>query len=264
MEAKAGVYTTRTKGGTVYYKASITLRRRHISLGSYADPAVAHQAYLEAKALAALPQPPDPDGWPPEGALPLEKWVCLANFLRSGIYTPRPLYLRHRYFEYYLSAEEVLKFDMEDFLYYSSHKISRRGGHLFVADFGMQLRIGLRYGIRAYGVEGRDFCFANGDTLDYRRENLRIHNGWHGVYPQGGSGGPSYVCRIQVRGLWKVGVYAQALEAAAAYNKAALYLMERGLPRRICLNDLSELPPDRLEALYASVCLPRRILEYRA
>lgn len=84
-------------------------------------------------------------------------------------------------FYYYLTPHHVLKFDLEDLFYYSSHKIMRRGNHYFVSDYGMQLTLTSRYGIKSYAVPGRDYCFRNGDPTDFRRENLQIHNIYHGV-----------------------------------------------------------------------------------
>lgn len=60
----------------------------------------------------------------------------------------------------------------------------RRGNHYFVSDYGMQLTLTSRYGIKNYAVPGRDYCFRNGDPTDFRRENLQIHNIYHGVRKQ--------------------------------------------------------------------------------
>ena len=38
-----GVYQATKKNGEVYYRSSLTYRRRHISLGSYSDALLAHQ-----------------------------------------------------------------------------------------------------------------------------------------------------------------------------------------------------------------------------
>ena len=43
----------------------------------------------------------------------------------------------------------------------------KRGGHLFVADYGMQINIMSRYGIKNYAVLGKDYRFINEDTYDY-------------------------------------------------------------------------------------------------
>lgn len=111
----------------------------------------------------------------------LRKWVSLINLRDNGLYIGNPIYLGQQLFYYYLSPHHVLKFDMEDLFYYSSHKIMCRGNHYFVADYGMQQTLTSRYGIKSYGVTGVDYCFVNGDPTDFRRENLQIHNIYHGV-----------------------------------------------------------------------------------
>ncbi|MDE5891656.1 MAG: hypothetical protein K2H45_01900, partial [Acetatifactor sp.] len=48
-----GVYQTTKKNGEVYYRSSLTYRRRHISLGSYRDALLAQRAYSTASRLIA-------------------------------------------------------------------------------------------------------------------------------------------------------------------------------------------------------------------
>ena len=52
----------------------------------------------------------------------------------------------------------------------------RRGGHLFVADYGMQVNIASRYGIKNFAVENRDYRFVNGNDHDFRYANIEILN----------------------------------------------------------------------------------------
>ena len=42
----SGVYTAKRKNGTVYYRASLTYRNKHISLGSFVSDIDANRAYL--------------------------------------------------------------------------------------------------------------------------------------------------------------------------------------------------------------------------
>ena len=65
--------------------------------------------------------------------------VMLINLRDTGIYCRNPIYLQRRFFDYYLDPDTVLRFDIEELFYYTNHKIQRRGGHLFVADYGMQV-----------------------------------------------------------------------------------------------------------------------------
>ena len=46
-----GVFTAKKKDGTVYYRSSITYKRKHISLGSFDTMCQANAAYLEADRL---------------------------------------------------------------------------------------------------------------------------------------------------------------------------------------------------------------------
>ena len=45
---------------------------------------------------------------------------------------------------------------------------------LYVNHYGMQLTLLGRYGIKTHAVNGRDFCFVNGDENDFRYSNLKI------------------------------------------------------------------------------------------
>ena len=122
-----GVFPATKKDGTIYYRTSINYSGKHISLGSFAS----------------------------------EEIIILLNFRDNGLYFKNPIYLRKGYFSYFLSEHEELKFDIDDLFYYSSHKIQKRQGHLFVSDYGMQYSILSRYGIRPYAVAGRDYQFVN-------------------------------------------------------------------------------------------------------
>ena len=46
-----GVSIATKKDGTVYYRAGLYYKNKHISLGSYADETTAGNAYLEALAI---------------------------------------------------------------------------------------------------------------------------------------------------------------------------------------------------------------------
>ena len=109
----AGVYQAATKKGELYYRASITYRNKHISLGSFATEEAAHEAYVLAGELTAGEKNTLPisayqsDGSP----LSFEKWVVLINFRDNGMYIKNPIYLKSRYFIYYYNEEIQLKFD---------------------------------------------------------------------------------------------------------------------------------------------------------
>ena len=257
-----GVFGAVKKNGAEYYRASLTFRKKHISLGSFDTPEEAHRAYLEGSLLLisdhiTLMQ------YQESSMLSFEKWVVLINFRDNGIYFGNPIYLGQKLFYYYLSPHHILKFDMDDLFYYSSHKIMCRGNHYFVADYGMQTNIASRYGIKNYAVSGVDFRFINGDCTDFRRENIEIMNTYHGVRLSFQNGEPVYSVRIHIRGNYLVGKYATELEAAIAYNKAIDILHKNGVTKNFSPNYIEGLSPRKYAEIYSSLSVSPKIAEYR-
>lgn len=233
-----GVYPLKKKDGTEYFKASVTYRGQHISLGSFSTEKKASLAYERACELLNAKEGDRAAQWTIESygkygrRLEFSKWVVLLNFRDNGLYSHNPIYLRKRWFEYYLDRYTVLKFDADDLFYYSTHKIMRRGGHLFVSEYGLQVSILSRYGIKNYAVPGRDFNYVNGDPTDFRYGNIEIINRFHGVRLEEAQTRlhirkKPFVARIHINGDVIVGRYATDVEAAIAYNKAA-DLLEAG------------------------------------
>lgn len=258
-----GVYTATKKNGEVYYRASLTYRRKHISLGSYATPEFAHEAYLEGLRILenndlSLMQ------YRNTSPLTFEKWVCLMNFRDNNLYFSTPIYLRQRFFNYYLSSKHILKFDMDDLFYYASHKIMCRGNHYFVADYGMQVNIASRYGIKNYAVEGVDYRFLNGDCTDFRRENIEILNVYHGVRSTTNKSGQQiYAARIHIKGNFLIGKYATEEEAAIAYNKAIDILLKNGVRKNYTPNYVTGVSPSKYAEIYSALPISRKIIDYR-
>ncbi|MCR4897507.1 MAG: hypothetical protein K5891_12115 [Lachnospiraceae bacterium] len=252
-----GVYRAVKKDGTEYYRSSLTYKGKHISLGSYATAKEAHNAYLQGKALLESRLGPEDylsQGKKTKGPLPFDKWVILVNFRDSGLYFKTPIVLGQRIFTYHLTPTEVLTFDFEDLFYYSQHTIMRRGGHLFVADYGSQISVFTRHGIKPYAVEGVDYRFVNGDPLDFRRENLEILNVYHGVRAVE----KGYLARIHVNGYLQIGTYPSVLEAAIAYNKAADILQKNGVDKEY-LQNFIDISPRVYADIYASLPVSERI-----
>ena len=162
-----GSFQARKKDGTLYYRSSITYKNKHISLGSFSTEKEAHAAYLQAGTLIN-DKNLTIDSYTDDTILAFDKWIVLINFRDNNIYFNTPIYVRPKFFYYYLTRTIRLTFDIDDLFFYASHKISRRGGHLFVADYGMQLSIHTRYGIKNYAVLDKDYRFINGDIHDYR------------------------------------------------------------------------------------------------
>lgn len=256
-----GVYKAQKKDGSTYYRASITYKQKHISLGSYPSASMACAAYLEASSVLSSKELSlsDYSGF---RLLSFEKWVCLLNFRNNDIYFSTPIYMRKKYFEYYLSPSYILKFDVDDLFYYSSHKIMRRGRHFFVADYGMQVNIASRYGIKNYAVKGRDYVFVNGDDMDFRYENIKILNSFHGVTKKETPKGLRYVAKIHINGNYTIGSYHTDIEAAIAYNKAIDLLKKAGVTKRFLPNYLENLSPMAYADIYARVPISDKILHY--
>lgn len=256
-----GVFTAQKKDGSIYYRSSITYRQKHISLGSYSTASLAYAAYLEGTSLI-FDNTLVLSDYSAHRILPFGKWVSLINFRDNDIYFSTPIYVRKKYFEYYLSPSEILKFDFDDLFYYSSHKIMKRGRHFFVADYGMQVNIVNRYGIKNYAVPGRDYCFSNGDDMDFRYENIEIFNTYHGVTRRRTKSGISYVAKIHINGNYVIGSYKSSIEAAIAYNKAIDILKKAGISKNFSPNYIENLSPSAYADIYSGLSISSRITDY--
>lgn len=254
-----GVYETCLKDGTKSYRASITYRNKHIALGSFSNARSASRAYKQAQTIL------ENESWTLKNyrsnqTLPFEKCVVLINFRDKGLYVPNPIYLENKFFYYYLSPQRSLIFDIDDLFYYSSHKIMQRGSHLFVADYGSQLSILSRYGIRSYAVEGRDYRFVNGNPDDLRYENIEVLNRYHGVRQFNHRGFLRYKAIIHVRGDYVIGKYKTENEAAIAYNKACDVLKKNGIDKNYMTNYIEDLSASQYADIYMSIKISPKLL----
>lgn len=261
---KQGVYTAEKKNGQVYFRASVTYQGKHISLGSYPGEADAHRAYQLAVGILSAAKPTMLGDYPKNCILSFHKWVVLHNFRDHKLYFKNPIYLRKNYFLYYLDKDTPLKFDVDDLFYYAHHKIMRRGGHLFVSDYGMQVSILSRYGIKNYAVCGRDYLFVNGDPTDFRYANIEVINRYHGVTRSLRKGSPVYLARIHINGNYLIGRYSTEEEAAIAYNKAVLVLRDRGIQKNYPQNYLDGMDEIAYASLYQRLRISKKIREYKA
>ena len=262
MPNLAGVYTTKRKDDTVYYRASLTYRAKHISLGSYDDMETAHEAYLLANSILSDPKA-DIDSYDEHSPLLFEKWVSLINFRDNGIYFSNPIYIRPSFFYYYFSPSDFFIFDSDDLFYYSSHKISCRGGHYFVADYGMQVNIMNRYGIKNYAILNKDYRFINGNSNDYRYENIEILNIYNGVSSCYRKGKQYFRTKIHINGNYTVGTYDTGIKAAIAYNKAIDILKKAGVQKAFTPNYLEGISPSAYADIYSSVKISSKIMNYQ-
>lgn len=256
-----GVYLGKKKDNSIYYRASFHGKNRHISLGSFDSEKDAHQAYLEAKQLFYGTTPLE-NALTANHVLAFDKIVSIINFRDHKLYIKTPIYLQQGYFIYYLSENETLKFDNDDLFYYSSHKIQKRNGHLFVSDYGMQYSILSRYGIKSYAVAGRDYDFANGDATDLRYSNIYIINKYHGVSRVTQGTKTKYVAKIHLNGDFIVGYYSSEPKAAVAYNKAVDYARDHGFVKNFIENYVTEYTPKEYADVYTSISISKRLKSY--
>ena len=111
-----GAFMARKKDQTIYYRSSITYRKKHISLGSYDTMMDAHLCYLEASDILSNPTQ-EIIHYHDTQLLRFEKRVSLINFRDNGIYFCNPIYVRQKFFYYYLSPSTYLIFDIYDLFY---------------------------------------------------------------------------------------------------------------------------------------------------
>lgn len=256
-----GVYTATKKDGTTYYRSSITFRGKHISLGSYDTEGEANQAYWEGGILLNNPSWTI-SSYTSDRILDYKKWVTLINFRDNRFYLTSPIYLYKNYFEYHISPDCILKFSSDDLFYYSQKQIMKRGRHFFVADYGMQVNIQNRYGIKNYAVIGRDFIFKNGDQNDFRYDNIKIINSYNGVTSKMTKAGMRYTARIHIVGNYTIGRYSTEEEAAIAYNKAIDILKNKGIKKAFTPNYIEDMPASEYAKIYSTVSISQKILNY--
>ena len=257
-----GVYQSTLKNGKIYYRASVTYRGKHISLGSYSSEAEANDAYLYAGKVLSDNSAIKLERYPDSCPLPFHKWVVLINFRDNLIYFKTPIYLKKRYFLYYIDSNNCLRFDAEDLFYYAHHKIMKRGGHLFVSDYGMQVNILSRYGIKNYAIAGKDYLFVNGDDHDFSYHNIEIINPYHGVTKVFKKGIPYFIAKIHINGDYLIGRYKSESEAAIAYNKAALLLRNKGLEKNYPQNYIEGMDEITYASMFQKLRISKRLVEY--
>ena len=257
-----GVYITKKKNGSIYYRSSITYKNKHISLGSFSEETLAGLAHEEAVSLINSTYTIE-DIVHNLHALSFEKAISILNFRDNGIYIANPIYLRKNYFSYFLSKNEELKFDIDDLFYYSSHKILRRQGHLYVNDYGMQITLLSRYGIKNYSVCNRDYYFSNGDTTDLRYSNIIIINRYYGVYQYTTPHHQiRYRVKIHINGNYTIGTYSSEIQAAIAYNKAIDLAKTFGISKNFAENYIEDLSAKDYADIYIKTKVSCKYMNY--
>lgn len=258
----SGVYQAKKKDGTIYYRSNITFKNKHISLGSYPEEDMANTAYLNALAIINDKESYTIDSNYQDFVLSFEKIITLLNYRDNGLYIKTPIYVRQNYFQYFLSPTLDLKFDLDDLFYYSSHKISVRGNHYFVADYGMQVTILSRYGIKNHGVKERDYTFANGDSTDFRYSNIVVINPYYGVTKVMQNGVYKYCAKIHINGNYILGYYDKDYLAAIAYNKAIDCAKRAGIKKNFPQNYIDEISNQQYADEYLRLNLSKKYMFY--
>jgi hypothetical protein len=258
----SGVYLAMKKDGTIYYRSNITYHNKHISLGSFDSEIDAHTAYLDADKLLTNPNFTIINSFRKCKLLSYDKIVSLLNFRDNRIYMKTPIYLRSTYFLYFLSASYELKFDIDDLFFYSSHRILKRQGHLYVNDYGMQISLLSRYGIRGHAVAGKDYLFVNGDTTDYRYSNISVINKYTGVYAIESKGQTRYKAQIHINGNYTIGTYSTESKAAVAYNKAIDMALSSGVDKNFTPNYVLEYSAKEYADIYTKIKISKKYIEY--
>ncbi|MEE1077703.1 MAG: hypothetical protein UIC64_01485 [Agathobacter sp.] len=256
-----GVFVATKKDGTIYYRSNITYKNKHISLGSFSTEMEAHQAYTNARTLLSSNQTLE-NSFYLTRYLSFDKLVSLINFRDNNIYIANPIYLRKNYFSYYMAFNKELKFDIDDLFYYSSHKIMQRRGHLFVNDYGMQVTILSRYGIKPHAVCGRDYIFVNGDDSDFRYSNIQVINPYFGVTQFEKNGIVKYRTKIHINGNFTIGTYSSAEKAAIAYNKAVDLAKAFGVNRNYSENYILDLSAKEYAETYTKIKISKKYESY--
>lgn len=256
-----GVSKAKKKDGTIYYRSSITLQGKHVSLGSFDTEKRASKAYQEGCDIVREHKYELSD-YNNSFALDFNKFVILMNYRNTHIYFKTPIYLTPDFFYYYLTPDKYLIFDREDLFFYANHKLQTRGGYFFICDYGSQYSILSRYGIKNYAKKGIDYIFVNQNEYDFRYENIKIINEYTGVTEIQQDGQTLYESVIHIRGNYLIGRFSSKITAAIAYNKAVDTLSTKGIHRKYVKNYINEYSPEQYHKEYATINMPKHILEY--
>lgn len=254
-----GVYTATKANGETYYRSSVTYSNKHISLGSFSTYEEAKEAYLLSKKV--LESSITIQEYNEHSPLSFHKWVVLINFRDNKIYIKNPIYILPKYFIYYMSPEEEYYFDTDDLFYYSNHKILKKSGYLFVNDYGMQINILSRYGIKNFSVAGRDYVFTNGNPNDFRYGNIKVINPYYGVTMEVKNGRTTYKAQIHINGNYIIGRYKTAEEAAIAYNKTVDLLLQKGMKKNYTKNYIESYTDVQYAKEYSMIRISQKIRE---
>lgn len=246
-----------TKNDVTTYRVYFVANSKKIYLGAYKNEVTAQRVLEEAKTIMkasfGLHLMHD-------FLLDYKKQVCLSNYRDYSVYIKNPIYLHDTYFTYYLSKDTFLIFDNKDLFYFSTSHIRKRGNYLYIQDSISQQNLLSRFGIPNHSVVGKDYIFRNGNTLDFRRENLQILNAYKGVSQKLYKGNTLYMTHIFTTKNILVGKYESEIEAAIAYNKAIDLLSKEHANYHFVPNTIAFLTQSEYDALYTKLKISPRLL----
>jgi hypothetical protein len=248
-----------TKNNQITYRVYYPYYKKKIYLGLYKDLASATHAYdyvdqimHSQKNLATCVQTS-------KAFISFHKLIILLNYRDTKLYFNKPIYLDGYFFSYYLDENTKLIFDKEDLFFFSTHTLGKRGGYLYVENGISQTSLLSRFGIPNYSKVGKDYFFKNENPLDFRRENLIVNNTFIGVSKEIKYKKEVYVARITLKNTLIIGYYETATQAAIAYNKAAMLLMDKNPKKQYTLNTLDYLTASEYSQIYESVAVSPRL-----
>lgn len=231
-------------------------KRKKIYIGIFESEETAQSAYAYCHQLLhtnVLPQPFLPQ------YITFKKYITLINLRDHGVWINQPIYLYDTYFQYFLSANLILTFDLKDLFFFSTSKIYKRGNYLFTTNRHSQCSILTRFGLPAKSIYGRDYLFANKNRYDFRRSNLIILNHYRGVSCKEKHGQLLYTTKIYHGRSLLVGHYDSEVVAAIAYNKAFDTLIALGVFRDYTPNTIPYLTQSEYQSIYNQISLTPRL-----
>ncbi|MBQ5674690.1 MAG: hypothetical protein IIV45_06350, partial [Lachnospiraceae bacterium] len=126
-------------------------------------------------------------------------------------------------------------------------------------DYGMQVNILNRYGIKNYAVKNRDYFFVNGNESDYRYTNIEVINHYHGVLKETKNNRTYYKAKIHINGDYLIGTYDTENEAAIAYNKAVDIVRSKGITKNYPVNYIEDLSAKMYAEIYTSLTVSEKL-----
>ncbi|OON96469.1 MAG: hypothetical protein ATN36_00750 [Epulopiscium sp. Nele67-Bin005] len=245
---------------TPKYKTYFTFNKKRFYLGSFNSKDEATQAAQEAYQITHSNINLEKTNCE---ALPFNKVVILINFRDNGTYFNNPIYVRDNHFSYFINNEVELLFDMIHLFFFSTHKIYQRNQLFYTQHKFTQLSILNRLGIIPSSKVNKDYFFINGNIYDFRKDNLKIIKNYFGVSTLQKDEKTYYRTTISMPNTVVVGTYESEIQAAIAYNKALIFLKEKGVETKAKENNIPYLTKKEYDALYHQVELSPKFMPHQ-